>query len=144
MCSDSPEDEPSPREKHQRTSRGFSDFCIKDIKQADFGRREIEIAEQGKELSTQDLLYDRTREKESVDVWEAQRTSCGMNSCVHSCSVSLMFRNACPDGPEETSRWGETSGWSQSDGLHTHHFTDSSQSNTHAACGTFIKTNMKI
>uniref|UniRef100_A0A3Q3WX41 Adenosylhomocysteinase 3 n=1 Tax=Mola mola TaxID=94237 RepID=A0A3Q3WX41_MOLML len=46
LCSDSPEDEPSPREKHQRTSRGFSDFCIKDIKQADFGRREIEIAEQ--------------------------------------------------------------------------------------------------
>lgn len=37
-----------PRDKHQVNSSGSSDFCVKNIKQAAFGRREIEIAEQGK------------------------------------------------------------------------------------------------
>ncbi|KAL7403256.1 hypothetical protein ABVT39_026965 [Epinephelus coioides] len=46
VCSDSSEDEHSPRDKSQRTSKGFSDFCIKNIKKAEFGRREIEIAQQ--------------------------------------------------------------------------------------------------
>lgn len=36
----------SPRDKIQKNSKGFSDFCIKNINQAAFGRREIEIAEQ--------------------------------------------------------------------------------------------------
>ncbi|KAH8032612.1 hypothetical protein HPB51_026065 [Rhipicephalus microplus] len=36
----------SPREKVQKNSKGFSDFCVKNISQAAFGRREIEIAEQ--------------------------------------------------------------------------------------------------
>lgn len=40
----------SPREKVQKSSKGFTDFCVKNIGQAGFGRREIEIAEQGKEL----------------------------------------------------------------------------------------------
>lgn len=44
--SDSSEDECSPKDKLQKNSQGFSDFCIKNIKQADFGRREIEIAQQ--------------------------------------------------------------------------------------------------
>ncbi|XP_024911711.1 S-adenosylhomocysteine hydrolase-like protein 1 isoform X2 [Cynoglossus semilaevis] len=44
--SDSSEDEPSPKNKVQKTSKGFSDFCIKNIKHADFGRKEIEIAQQ--------------------------------------------------------------------------------------------------
>ncbi|KAJ8269740.1 hypothetical protein COCON_G00123470 [Conger conger] len=35
-----------PRDKQQKNSKGNSDFCIKNIKQTDFGRREIEIAEQ--------------------------------------------------------------------------------------------------
>lgn len=35
-----------PRDKHQANSSGSSDFCVKNIKQAAFGRREIEIAEQ--------------------------------------------------------------------------------------------------
>uniref|UniRef100_A0A8C9W5Q9 Adenosylhomocysteinase like 2 n=1 Tax=Scleropages formosus TaxID=113540 RepID=A0A8C9W5Q9_SCLFO len=43
---DSSDDETSPRDKQQKNSKGSSDFCIKNIKQADFGRREIEIAEQ--------------------------------------------------------------------------------------------------
>ncbi|XP_070969661.1 putative adenosylhomocysteinase 3 isoform X2 [Oncorhynchus clarkii lewisi] len=43
---DSSEDEMSPRDRQQRSSKGHQDFCIKNIKQADFGRREIEIAEQ--------------------------------------------------------------------------------------------------
>ncbi|XP_039262702.1 S-adenosylhomocysteine hydrolase-like protein 1 isoform X2 [Styela clava] len=41
------EDDISPRERNQVNSQGiFSDFCIRNIKHADFGRREIEIAEQ--------------------------------------------------------------------------------------------------
>ncbi|XP_041058500.1 putative adenosylhomocysteinase 3 isoform X2 [Carcharodon carcharias] len=43
---DSSDDETSPRDKQQKNSKASSDFCIKNIKQADFGRREIEIAEQ--------------------------------------------------------------------------------------------------
>ncbi|KAI4902298.1 hypothetical protein NFI96_034716 [Prochilodus magdalenae] len=43
---DSSDDETSPREKTQVNSKGSSDFCVKNIKQAEFGRREIEIAEQ--------------------------------------------------------------------------------------------------
>ncbi|KAI3371429.1 hypothetical protein L3Q82_024030 [Scortum barcoo] len=45
VCSDSSEDEASPRDKLQKTSKGLSDFCIKNIKQAEFGRREIENAQ---------------------------------------------------------------------------------------------------
>ncbi|KAK8400613.1 hypothetical protein O3P69_002437 [Scylla paramamosain] len=44
--SSSEEDEISPREKSQRNSKGSSDFCVKNISQSAFGRREIEIAEQ--------------------------------------------------------------------------------------------------
>ncbi|XP_042351829.1 S-adenosylhomocysteine hydrolase-like protein 1 isoform X2 [Plectropomus leopardus] len=44
--SESSEDESSPRDKSQKTSKGLSDFCIKNIKQAEFGRKEIEIAQQ--------------------------------------------------------------------------------------------------
>lgn len=36
----------SPREKTQRNSKGFTDFCVKDISECIFGRKEIEIAEQ--------------------------------------------------------------------------------------------------
>ncbi|XP_007889051.1 adenosylhomocysteinase like 2b isoform X2 [Callorhinchus milii] len=43
---DSSDDETSPRDKQQKNSKGNGDFCIKNIKQADFGRREVEIAEQ--------------------------------------------------------------------------------------------------
>ncbi|OWK06401.1 AHCYL2 [Cervus elaphus hippelaphus] len=43
---DSSDDETSPRDKQQKNSKGNSDFCVKNIKQAEFGRREIEIAEQ--------------------------------------------------------------------------------------------------
>ena len=49
---DSSDDETSPREKTQVNSKGSSDFCVKNIKQAEFGRREIEIAEQGEEMSS--------------------------------------------------------------------------------------------
>lgn len=45
---DSSDDETSPRDRTQVNSKGSSDFCVKTIKQAEFGRREIEIAEQGK------------------------------------------------------------------------------------------------
>ena len=31
----------------QKTSKGFTDFCVRNVEQAAFGRREIEIAEQG-------------------------------------------------------------------------------------------------
>jgi adenosylhomocysteinase len=45
--SSSEEDELSPREKVQKNSKSFSDFCVRNINQHAFGRREIEIAEQG-------------------------------------------------------------------------------------------------
>jgi len=48
---DSSDDETSPRDKTQVNSRGSTDFCVKNIKQAEFGRREIEIAVQGETLS---------------------------------------------------------------------------------------------
>ena len=32
----------------KKNGKGSNDFCVKNIKLADFGRREIEIAEQGK------------------------------------------------------------------------------------------------
>ncbi|XP_007545629.1 adenosylhomocysteinase 2-like isoform X1 [Poecilia formosa] len=43
----SSEDESPPQEKPQKTSKGLTDFCIKNIKQAPFGRKEIDIAQQG-------------------------------------------------------------------------------------------------
>lgn len=54
---DSSDDETSPRDKAQVNTHGSSDFCVKNIKQAEFGRREIEIAEQGVSdlTSTQDF-----------------------------------------------------------------------------------------
>lgn len=45
--SSSDEDDTSPREKVLKNSKGFSDFCVRNINQHGFGRREIEIAEQG-------------------------------------------------------------------------------------------------
>ncbi|XP_035216058.1 S-adenosylhomocysteine hydrolase-like protein 1 isoform X4 [Stegodyphus dumicola] len=46
-CDTSSDDEGKmPRDKHQVNSSGSSDFCVKNIKQSAFGRREIEIAEQ--------------------------------------------------------------------------------------------------
>lgn len=44
--SSSDEDDQHPREKQQTNSKGFGDFCVRNIIQAAFGRREIEIAEQ--------------------------------------------------------------------------------------------------
>jgi len=44
--SSSDDDEASPRSKPCVNSKGFTDFCIKNIRHADFGRREIEIAQQ--------------------------------------------------------------------------------------------------
>ncbi|XP_030650280.1 adenosylhomocysteinase like 2a isoform X2 [Chanos chanos] len=44
--SDSSLDEISPQDKQQKNSKGQTDFCVKDIKQAHFGRREIQIVEQ--------------------------------------------------------------------------------------------------
>ena len=46
--SSSDEEEVSPREKAQQNSRGFGDFCVRNINQAAYGRKEIDIAEQGK------------------------------------------------------------------------------------------------
>ncbi len=46
LGSSSDEEGVSPREKSQKNSKGFSDFCVRRIEQASYGRREIEIAEQ--------------------------------------------------------------------------------------------------
>lgn len=45
--SSSDEEELSPRDKAQQTSKGFADFCVRNINQAAYGRKEIDIAEQG-------------------------------------------------------------------------------------------------
>lgn len=45
--SSSDEEEISPREKQQQTSKGMADFCVRNINQAAYGRKEIDIAEQG-------------------------------------------------------------------------------------------------
>jgi len=44
--SSSDEDETTPRERIQKNSKGFNEFCVRRIEQASYGRREIEIAEQ--------------------------------------------------------------------------------------------------
>lgn len=44
--SSSDEETVSPRDKPQKNSKGFSDFCVRRIEQHSYGRREIEIAEQ--------------------------------------------------------------------------------------------------
>lgn len=44
------EDEVSPRDRLQINSKGNRDFCVKNIKQADYGRREIELAEDGRHI----------------------------------------------------------------------------------------------
>ena len=54
--SSSDEEELSPREKVQQTSKGFSEFCVRNINQAAFGRKEIDIAEQG-DLNASCLIY---------------------------------------------------------------------------------------
>ena len=45
----SDEEDISPREKmlHVPNSNGFKDFCVKSLKSAAMGRKEIKIAEQG-------------------------------------------------------------------------------------------------
>ena len=67
---DSSDDETSPRDKQQKNSKGNSDFCVKNIKQAEFGRREIEIAEQGNESNHLFLL-------------ELPMSFCYVNSLLH-------------------------------------------------------------
>ena len=49
-----------PREKVQKNSKGRTDFRVKNMKIAPYGRKEIEMAEQGKltyALSGMCLLY---------------------------------------------------------------------------------------
>lgn len=54
----------SPRDRYERgvanaTSKGFKDFCVRRIGQHAFGRREIEIAEQGEGWESQQVPNDR-------------------------------------------------------------------------------------
>lgn len=65
-CNTSSDNEASPRGQQQKASSGFSDFCIKNIKQAHFGRREIEIAERGKR-SRQEARVIRMKKCVSTD-----------------------------------------------------------------------------
>jgi len=41
----------------QKNSKGFEDFCVRNIQQAAFGRREMEIAEQGQPSQAYCLLF---------------------------------------------------------------------------------------
>lgn len=69
---DSSDDETSPRDKQQKNSKGNGDFCIKNIKQADFGRREIEIAEQGERV----LIFSTWRQ--AITVFTSMTADCVM------------------------------------------------------------------
>ncbi|KAG9331399.1 hypothetical protein JZ751_019302, partial [Albula glossodonta] len=90
---DSSDDETSPRDKTQLNSRGSSDFCVKNIKQAEFGRREIEIAEQGvavfawKGESEDDFWWciDRCVNKQG---WQANMLSKAGKLCVPAMNVN--------------------------------------------------------
>ncbi len=42
---DSEDDLPHPRERAHVNSNGFTDFCVKNLSNADFGRREIQLAQ---------------------------------------------------------------------------------------------------
>ena len=55
----SSDDETTPRDQVQviSNSNGFKDFCIKDIKLASYGRKEIGIAEKGKLLAIIGCIY---------------------------------------------------------------------------------------
>jgi len=55
----------NPREKEQVSASGHKDFCIRNIKLADFGRREIEIAEQ--EMPGLVLLRKRNHNEKPLD-----------------------------------------------------------------------------
>ncbi|CDW53183.1 adenosylhomocysteinase 3 [Trichuris trichiura] len=51
------EEEPSPRDKTLSTPRGFSDFCVRTLQSAEYGAKEIDIAEQ--EMPGLTALLDR-------------------------------------------------------------------------------------
>lgn len=72
---DSSDDETSPRDKQQKNSKGNGDFCIKNIKQADFGRREIEIAEQGKPAN-QEPACKKEKPRKALFLQEISVNSC--------------------------------------------------------------------
>ena len=55
------EDQSSPRERVLKNSKGQSDFRIKDIKIAPYGRKEIEMAEQGNASRAGFLADDSNR-----------------------------------------------------------------------------------
>jgi len=54
--SSSEEDDVSPREVIQKNSAGSSDFCVRKIVQHNYGRREIEVVEDGVEICKTKLL----------------------------------------------------------------------------------------
>ncbi|XP_077299384.1 adenosylhomocysteinase-like 1 isoform X2 [Arctopsyche grandis] len=70
--SSSSEDEVSPREKQQKNSKDFSDFCVRNINQHAFGRREIEIAEQ----EMPGIVALRTRASEDKPLKNAKIVGC--------------------------------------------------------------------
>lgn len=63
----------SPRKKVQKTESGFTDFCVRNINQHAFGRREIEIAEQEmpgimalRKRAAEDKVYKLSEAKEEL------------------------------------------------------------------------------
>ena len=56
LGSSSEEDDVSPREVIQKNSAGSSDFCVRKIVQHNYGRREIEVVEDGMEICKTKLL----------------------------------------------------------------------------------------
>jgi len=63
-ASDGEGDDVNPRDIQQETSSGFTDFCIRNIKLHNFGRREIKIAEE--EMSALMLLRTKLSTEKSL------------------------------------------------------------------------------
>ena len=98
--SSSDEEYIDPKELEQTNSKGQSDFCVKNIKLAKFGRREIEIAQE--EMSALMLLRNKLNTERSLEgarillcthitaqaaVLIETLTSCGAECRVCSCNI---------------------------------------------------------
>ena len=69
--SSSEDDDASPREKIQKNSSGFSDFCVRKIVQHNYGRREIEVVEDGMEICKLNFLCLRLLNRRCRESWHS-------------------------------------------------------------------------
>lgn len=107
--SSSDEEEISPREKQQQTSKGMADFCVRNINQAAYGRKEIDIAEQGNFIDHFNIDF----------ILRRRRTQ--QKNATFFISYS---RNARNHGTEETGQWRQAAERSQDCRMYSHQRPD--------------------